>query len=116
MQLGGGNIMLVWRRKGLLVPLAGFLGALLSGAVAGLGFPETIRNFVMWFVWGLTAAGINYLFCRWFISTKKKTYIDGETGQIVEVGDGSSLFFIKNRVWTYVYLGFFGLLAILQLI
>ncbi|WP_125606557.1 hypothetical protein [Lapidilactobacillus bayanensis] len=107
--------MLIWRGKGALVLLAGVLGAFISGVVEGIGFPKTIRFFLMWIVWGLAAAGINYLFCRWFISTKKKTYIDVETGQVMEVVDGSSFFFIRNRTWTYVYLGLFGVLAILQI-
>ncbi|PIO82008.1 hypothetical protein BSQ37_09685 [Pediococcus damnosus] len=70
----------------------------------------------MWIAWGLAAAGVNYLLCRWFVSTEKRIYVDEQTGQRVEVSDNSSLFFIRNRIWTYIFAILFCGLGLLQTI
>lgn len=107
--------MLVWKGKGLLVLVAGFLGIFVGAMFESLNLPNTLQSSLMWLVAGSVSAGVNYLFCRFFISTEKRIYIDEQTGQRVEVMDNSSLFFIRNRIWTYIFGILFGVLGVLGL-
>lgn len=112
--------MLVWREKGLLVLVSGMLGGLgvglISGALESTNMATLLQTGITLIVFGLVSAGINYLFCKYFISKEKRVFVDEQTLQQVEVKDRSALFFIPNRIWTYIYGIFFVGLGLFQLI
>lgn len=71
--------MLVWRGKGLLVLVSGMLGGLgvglISGALESTNMATLLQTGITLIVFGLVSAGINYLFCKYFISKKKESLL-----------------------------------------
>ena len=97
--------MIIWNGKGLLVIAAAIFGSLAVSTIFGLLHIDTSQK-VMYILQGLLmtalSAFFNYLFTRYFISNKVKNYIDEDTGERIQIRDGSSLFFIPNRYWTWI--------------
>lgn len=101
--------MIIWRGKGGLV----FLSAIIGGMVTSLLFsflPIDTGYKAGYILEGMTMTAIiavtNYLFTKKFVSEKIKTFIDEETGERIQIKDGSSLFFIPNKYWTWIILIF----------
>lgn len=97
--------MIIWRGKGLLVIASVIIAAVITTSF----FP--LLNLDMTYktpyrIQGLTttllAALLNYLLTKKFISTKVRVFIDEETGERIPIKDGSHLFFIPNRYWTWI--------------
>ncbi|MGX7132604.1 hypothetical protein [Enterococcus songbeiensis] len=103
--------MIIWREKGGLVLLA-----LIIGSVLGYWFinrlPLGDSNPIIFFIEGLfttlLTAGINYFLTKRYISDEVQTHVNEQTGERVQVKDRSSLFFIPNNYWTWIFL-IFGL-------
>ncbi len=98
--------MLIWKGKGLLVILAGWLGILGGGQLALLlaGRISFLTPNSMLAINLFSAAVMNFLFCRLFVSDSERVLVDRNTGQEYLFRDDSSLFFIPNRYWTYILL------------
>ncbi len=101
--------MIIWRGKGLLVLLAIFLGATVTSVIfafipvnTGYKSGYLLQGVLM----TLIVAVINLIFTKHFISQEIKVYIDEETGDRILIKDGSHLFFIPNRYWTWIIIIF----------
>lgn len=108
--------MIVWRGKGLLVPLAFIIGAFLANviySVLHLNINEKNDSIIFGCVWGIFAAGINYLLTKKFISDQVRYMIDEATGQRIAFRDRSSFMFIPNRYWTWIFAIGFTLVSFL---
>ena len=98
--------MIVWRGKGLLVPLAFIIGAFLANviySVLHLNINEKNDSIIFGCVWGIFSAGINYLLTKKFVSDQVRYMIDEATGQRIAFRDRSSFMFIPNRYWTWIF-------------
>ena len=98
--------MIVWRGKGLLVPLAFIIGAFLANviySVLHLNINEKNDSIIFGCVWGIFATGINYLLTKKFVSDQVRYMIDEATGQRIAFRDRSSFMFIPNRYWTWIF-------------
>lgn len=99
--------MIIWRGKGGLVVLSAFLGIYITTLIFGLLPIDTSyrAGYILQGIVGVAlSALINYLFTKKFVSEKLKSFIDEETGERILVKDGSSLFFIPNKYWTWIIL------------
>ena len=108
--------MIVWRGKGLLVPLAFIIGAFLANviySVLHLNINEKNDSIIFGCVWGIFATGINYLLTKKFVSDQVRYMIDEATGQRIAFRDRSSFMFIPNRYWTWIYAIGFILVSVL---
>lgn len=102
--------MIIWRGKGLLVLLSLILGGLIAHLVLNFLPSDPLADgYKMWYILKgiittIIVALINYLFTKKFISEEIKVYIDEQTGKRIQVKDGSHLFFIPNKYWTWIIL------------
>lgn len=96
--------MIVWRGRGLLSLLAGFLG---MGIGAGLVRSDSTaaQAGLVWLLAGIAAAGLNYLFVHLWVKESTRVFVDEKTGQRVVFRNSSSLFWIRTKYWTWVFLG-----------
>ncbi|MGY3777678.1 hypothetical protein [Isobaculum melis] len=99
--------MIIWRGKGGLVVLSVFLGVYITTVIFGL-LPVDTSYRAGYILQGIVGVGLatlfNYLFTKKFVSDTLKTFIDEETGERIQIKDGSSLFFIPNKYWTWLIL------------
>lgn len=105
--------MIIWKGKGLLPALAVFLSMFLAGIATEIGNIDLNSKTgapLLFLMMTLLGSGLNAFFTKKFVSEKSRIFIDKETGQEVVVKDGSSLFFIPNKYWTYIILAI-GLFA-----
>lgn len=104
--------MIIWRGKGAFVFLSLILGVLITNlALSFLPSDPLADGYKMWYILKgiittVIIALINYLFTKKFISEEIKVYIDEKTGERIQVKDGSHLFFIPNKYWTWIILIF----------
>ena len=109
--------MIFWRGKGLLVPLAFIIGALLMNFVYSLlhlDINKRTDSIIFGCVWGLFSAVVNYLLTKKYVSDQVRYMIDEETGQRIALRDRSSFMFIPNRYWTWIFAIGFTLVSFLS--
>ena len=100
--------MIIWSGYGLLVALAYFLGLMVYFFINGL--LVTHDYFVQsdgWFMVMvfLISAGINYIFTKKLVPpSNRQVLVDKQTGKRMVFEDKSSLFFIQNKYWTFIFL------------
>ena len=100
--------MIIWSGYGLLVALAYFLGLMVYFFINGL--LVTHDYFVQsdgWFMVMvfLISAGINYIFTKKLVPpSNRQVFVDKQTGKRIVFEDKSSLFFIQNKYWTFIFL------------
>jgi len=113
--------MIIWRGKGVTTFISLILAALLvlflTETLAPSVFNET--NAAMDAVQGTLVFGVAALFnfvttfkIRFLRDAESRRYIDPETNEEIIIKNESSLFFIKRKYWTYIFL----ILGILWLI
>ena len=98
--------MIVWRGKGLLVPLAFIIGAFLMNFVYSLlhlDINKRTDSIIFGCIWGLFSAVVNYLLTKKYVSDQVRYMIDEATGQRIAFRDRSSFMFIPNRYWTWIF-------------
>ena len=98
--------MIVWRGKGLLVPLAFILGGALTNIIfmaLHLNVTNRTDSIILGCMMGIFSAGINYLLTKKFVSDQVRYMIDEATGQRIAFRDRSSFMFIPNRYWTWIF-------------
>ena len=98
--------MIVWRGKGLLVPLAFILGGTLTNIIfmaLHLNVTNRTDSIILGCMMGIFSAAINYLLTKKFVSDQVRYMIDEETGQRIALRDRSSFMFIPNRYWTWIF-------------
>ena len=98
--------MIVWRGKGLLVPLAFILGGTLTNIIfmaLHLNVSNRTDSIILGCMMGIFSADINYLLTKKFVSDQVRYMIDEETGQRIAFRDRSSFMFIPNRYWTWIF-------------
>ena len=106
--------MIIWSGYGLLVALAYFLGLMSYFIIKGL--LVTHDYFVQsdgWFMVMifLVSAGINHIFTKKLVPpSNRQVFVDKQTGKRIVFEDKSSLFFIQNKYWKFIFLAM-GLLG-----
>lgn len=95
-------MFIVWSGKGLLVVLSLIIGVI-CGFVLGDWLKDAISSNFVFMLCLCIAALCNHFFSKRLISDKVKTYTDNETGEIIGVRDNSSLFFLRNQYWTWIF-------------
>ena len=99
--------LIIWKGKGLLVILALILGLIINSVFSNI-FSLNTQYKLGFILYGiiitLLVALINYILTKKFVSTEVRTFIDEETGERIQVKDGSSFFFIPNKYWTFIIL------------
>ena len=107
-------MLFIWKRKGLLVPLALFLGYIPAIALAGISMDMNIERgsllnkligFVMVLLM-LSPALINYLFTKYFVKDEGIKIVTDEEGKQYKIDNYSKFFFIRNYTWTFIFLIF----------
>ncbi|CAI8707510.1 MULTISPECIES: hypothetical protein [Bacillus] len=107
-------MLFIWKRKGLLVPLALFLGYIPVIALAGISMDMNIEQgsllnkligFVMLLLMFLPAL-INYLFTKYFVKDEGIKIVTDEEGKQYKIDTYSKFFFIRNFTWTFIFLIF----------
>lgn len=99
--------MIIWKGKGLLVILALILGLIINSVFSNIFYLNTQYKFgfiLYGIIITLLVAFINYILTKKFISSEVRIFIDEETGERIQVKDGSSFFFIPNKYWTFIIL------------
>ncbi|WP_025151035.1 hypothetical protein [Bacillus sp. H1a] len=107
-------MLFIWKRKGLLVPLALFLGYIPAIALAGISMDMNIEkgslvNKLIGFVvllLMLSPALINYLFTKYFVKDEGIKIVTDEEGKQYKIDTYSKFFFIRNFTWTFIFLIF----------
>ena len=108
--------MIVWRGKGLLVPLALMIGGALANMIYSflhLNVNKSTDSIILGCMLGILVATVNYLLTKKFVSDQVRYMIDEETGQRIALRDRSSFMFIPNRYWTWIYAIGFILVSVL---
>ena len=108
--------MIVWRGKGLLVPLALMIGGALANMIYSflhLNVNKSTDSIILGCKLGILAAAVNYLLTKKFVSDQVRYMTDEETGQRIALRDRSSFMFIPNRYWTWIYAIGFILVSVL---
>ncbi|WP_252195838.1 hypothetical protein [Bacillus mycoides] len=104
-------MLFIWKRKGLLVPLALFLGYIPVLALAGMSMDMNIEQgsllnkligFVMLLLMFLPAL-INYLFTKYFVKDEGIKIVTDEEGKQYKIDTYSKFFFIRNFTWTFYF-------------
>ena len=111
--------MIVWRGKGLLVPLALMIGGALANMIYSflhLNVNKSTDSIILGCMLGILAAAVNYLLTKKFVSDQVRYLIDEETGQRIAFRDRSSFMFIPNRYWTWIFAIGFILVSFVDLV
>lgn len=103
-------LLIVWRGKGLLVVVSLLLGVLITTVFFRLVSIDPLdSSSKFWYVIQslfntILSAAINYFMTKKFVSEKVRVFIDEETGEKVQLKEGSHLFWIPNKYWTWIML------------
>ena len=111
--------MIVWRGKGLLVPLALMIGGALANMIYSflhLNVNKRTDSIILGCMLGILAAAVSYLLTKKFVSDQVRYMIDEETGQRIALRDRSSFMFIPNRYWTWIFAMGFILVSFVALV
>jgi len=107
--------MIIWRGKGLLVFLSMLIGGSTGGTMVNLvlkdGITSTSTRYLYAFIMMIFTAGANYVITKLFVPNQEQVVVDEETGEKVTYRNRSSLFFIPNRYWTWIFVAFWILFA-----
>ena len=95
--------MIIWKGYGFLVlVIAIAIGAIVSLLFANIGSTEDIRAGVG----ALISGGVIWVVgSRLNASSKKRVFIDKQTGREVLVKPDHSLFFLKMQYWAFIVAG-----------
>jgi hypothetical protein len=97
-------MLLIWRRKGLLVPLSLILGSALSGIVTVDVATATLLSKFLYVITLFSPALINHLFSKYFVKNEGIKILTDENGKEYKFDSYSKFFFIKNSTWTILFL------------
>lgn len=101
---------MIWSRKGLLVPLAIFIGVLVQVSLIVLSQRFLLGSFPTKIIGGLVMLCsflpvlINHLFNKLFLANEISKVLYDEKGNPYQINTYSTFFFIKNRTWTKILL------------
>ncbi|MFD1465213.1 hypothetical protein ACFQ4L_03805 [Lapidilactobacillus mulanensis] len=115
-------MIFIWKRKGLLVPLAIILGLAIQMVLTTQSTNFYAGSFMsrlfgsLGFIATFLPAGLNYLFTKYFLKNETVKFVTDEEGQQYRLDLKSTFFWISNKTWTIILLVLAVIYAVTALI